>query len=350
MNSIRVIMQARGKSALTLRAVQALVDDGASEIKELVLLDQALEAETESMVRAIVEERFTVEVLPGVPGATFAQTANLYGTGSTPDFLLFLDNDTEIVPGAIDAMIAALAGDVRAAAIGPKLVYASGQIEQAGLALPLWLVPFPVGQNARRDDHRFNFPRAAFAVSTSCLLVRRVAFDLVGGFDEVYEWGFEAADLAIKLRKRNFRVLYEPRAECLHAGGATLNDFPELSRIDENRRAFLERWGVELFGKVGSYLERLIEDGGTRRFLIFGTGEAGRHLANTLEVGGYEVTGFLSANGVQSVDQYPAWNVNEEGLDKASRVLIGTPYVREAEDSLAEAGLLAGAAMPVLVE
>src|SRR5207247_2448847 len=101
------------------------------------------------------------------------------------------DNDTDIQPGALRALLAAAESDHHVAASGPKLVFPTGQIQEAGLALPLWLVPFPIGSNARGDDHRFNFPRTAFALSTSCLLVRRPAFEAVGGLDEAYAWGFE---------------------------------------------------------------------------------------------------------------------------------------------------------------
>ena len=101
--------------------------------------------------------------------------------------------------------------------------------------------------------------------------------------------------------------------------------------------------------RVSEYLERLAEDG-PRRFLIFGTGESGQHLANTLELGGYEVTGFLARSAAAPVGAYPTWSIADVPRDAGSRVLIGSPFVREAEETLASVGLLAGAALPILLE
>ena len=349
MPKVTTIILTHDQAARTLHAVRAVLPDLAALDGDLVLVDQASSDGVAKQVEECVAGRVPLRVVHNPTNQSFATAANLAARDAIGDFLLFLDNDTQICPGALATLVASCEADERAAAVGPKLVYPTGQIEQAGLALPLWLVPFPIGGNARGDDHRFNFPRQAFAVATSCMLVRRPAFEAVNGFEERYIWGFEAADLALSFRKRAWKVLYEPRAVCVHEGGASLSLDPALSATDENRKILLERWGVKLLGQVAQYLDRLAEDG-PRRFVIFGTGESGQHLAHTLEIGGYEVTGFLSGNGIRNVGAYPAWNVNDIPEPGRGRVLIGSPYVRDAEEVLAGAGLLAGAALPILLE
>jgi GT2 family glycosyltransferase len=344
---LSVVILSRDHADLTCNALRALTRahfDG-----EVILVDQASSDGTATAASRLLHGQLPLQVVANPANEPYAVAANRAASRATGEALLFLDNDTELEPGAIAALLAALEQDPQHVAVGPRLLYPTGHIQEAGLALPLWLVPLRLGTNARGDDHRYGCPRTAFALSTSCLLVRRAAFERVGGFDQGYHWGFEGADLAMALRRDRGKVFYEPRARCVHLGGATLDRHPELAQTDRNRNRFLERWGPDLFRRVAAYLDRLAESG-PPRFLIYGTGDAGRHLANTLEVGGYEVAGFLTSNGVRSVGPYPAYRLDQLPADVAGRVLIGSPYVREAEEELARAGLLAGAALPVLVD
>ena len=349
MQSIRIVMLCRDKLDLTGRAIVALARDVRGFDAELVLVDQSTEDGLELRAEKASQGRIPFRLITSGPGEAFSAAANRGATGAETDLLLFLDNDTELRPKCLSVLAGALNADEGIGIVGPKLVLANGQIDQAGLALPLWLAPIPVGRHAPENDNRFSFPRTAFAVSTSCLMVRREPFAAVHGFEEGYAWGFESADLSIAFRKRRLRTHFEPRAVCRHEAGATLNEHPDCSSVESNRARFLERWGVDLFRRVSSYLDRMV-DNGAKLFYIYGTGAEARHLANTLELGGYEVGGFLSSNGIRSVGSYPAWNIRDAPRDTSGAILIGTDRVSEAEDELASAGLLGGAALPILIE
>jgi GT2 family glycosyltransferase len=91
-------------------------------------------------------------------------------------------------------------------------------------------------------------PREVRKLSLFCAMLRRSAFDAVGGLDTGYGSGmFEDDELCMALGARGFRVLLVPSVFVHHAAGATLrraSPFEYHARFEVNRRRFEERWGV----------------------------------------------------------------------------------------------------------
>jgi GT2 family glycosyltransferase len=153
------------------------------------------------------------------------------------DFLLFLNSDAVVQPGAVDALVTALEGDPGAAVAGPRLENPDGTLQPSILRLPtLWRIfcessglaflaggrgPFR-GHSATREDH--STPRRVESVKGAAMLVRRSAFEQVGGFDESFFLYAEESDLAARLRHAGWSVLFEPSARVIHRGGASGGD------------------------------------------------------------------------------------------------------------------------------
>jgi len=156
---------------------------------------------------------------------------------SVRPYLLFLNSDAYVRPGAVAALVAALEADQRAAAAGPRLVNPDGTpqpsiqrlpspwkvfCESSGLAALSGGRGLLRGHSATREDH--SRPRAVESLSGAALLVRRGPFEEGGGFDESFFLYAEETDLIARLRKSGYRVLFEPRAEVVHEGGASGGD------------------------------------------------------------------------------------------------------------------------------
>jgi GT2 family glycosyltransferase len=96
------------------------------------------------------------------------------------------------------------------------------------------------------------------AATAACLLVRRAAYEAVGGFTEGYDYGTEDVDLCLKLRAAGGRIVYEPEATYWHHESATQyreESETRLLRQQSNRRLFVDRWGPRIFREV--LLDRL---------------------------------------------------------------------------------------------
>jgi N-acetylglucosaminyl-diphospho-decaprenol L-rhamnosyltransferase len=152
-------------------------------------------------------------------------------------FLLFLNSDAFVQSGAVEALVSALDSDPRAAAVGPRLENLDGTLQPSILRLPtLWRIfcessglaflaggrsPFR-GHSATRED--YSTACEVESVKGAAMLVRRSAFEHVGGFDESFFLYAEESNLATRLRRHSWRILFEPAAEVVHRGGASGGD------------------------------------------------------------------------------------------------------------------------------
>ena len=90
-------------------------------------------------------------------------------------------------------------------------------------------VPSPVDLCRRRfwrqrpDEVRSERPVAVAWVVAACLVIRREAFEAVGGFDERYFLYFEDVDFAVRLRRAGYAIVYDPTVRVLHAHAAASN-------------------------------------------------------------------------------------------------------------------------------
>lgn len=160
-------------------------------------------------------------------------------------FLLLLNSDAYVLPGAVEALVAALDADPIAAAVGPRLLEPDGSLQPSIQRLPTpWRIfcessglaflsggrGFLRGHAATREDH--GRPQPVETLRGAALLVRRTAFEVAGGFDESFFLYAEETDLAARWRARGYRVLFEPAARVIHRGGASGGDalFGQLHR------------------------------------------------------------------------------------------------------------------------
>jgi N-acetylglucosaminyl-diphospho-decaprenol L-rhamnosyltransferase len=172
----------------------------------------------------------------------FGPACNLAARDGAPsETILFLNPDAALVDGAnaIATLLAALDADPAVAAAAPRLA-GDGQEEFQLRRLPrlgsilreALLVDrlFPGNSGYRRDRYLDRSREEAFDVeqpAAAALLVRRSAFDAVGGFDPAFgpAW-FEDVDLCAKLLKGRGRIRYVPSARATHVGGVAMNAVP----------------------------------------------------------------------------------------------------------------------------
>lgn len=187
----------------------------------------------------------------------YGAACNLAAREGGGDFLLFLNNDVELVAGAVEAMAAALAGEPRVAAVGPKLLDSHGRPLRSIFRAPtprrvffenLFLprlfpgIPFFHGHHTAYTSHRR--ARDVETLSGAAVLVRHKAFDEVGGFDEAFFFYAEESDLFLRLRGAGWRVRFEPAARAVHHGGVASAGLPreELDRrLHEGLRLYARR-------------------------------------------------------------------------------------------------------------
>ena len=218
------------------RCLDACLQHG---IEDVVVVDNASEDSTV----AEASRRPPVRVIANRTNQGFAGAVNQGFRAVRADAVLILNPDTTIVSG-LDQLEAALEPEHVGAATG-TLTGADGQPQHGfnvrAFPTPLTLVFELLGLNRVWPSNPVNrkyrvrlAPDRITAVDQPAgafLMVKRVAWDTVGGFDEQFHpvW-FEDVDFCKRLRDHGFRILYVPAASALHAGGDSVSKLPWVVR------------------------------------------------------------------------------------------------------------------------
>ena len=166
------------------------------------------------------------------------------------EFVLVVNPDVRFGPGSVDALLAAAARWPRGAAFGPRIDEADGTVYPSARAVPRLgagighavLGPVWPGNpwTARYlDDADMDTERTAGWLSGSCLLLRRSAFDALGGFDERYFMYLEDVDLGDRLGRAGWQNVYVPSAVIHHDQGHAARSVPEFTLRAHHRSAYL---------------------------------------------------------------------------------------------------------------
>lgn len=150
----------------------------------------------------------------------FGVACNIGAAEATTEFLLFLNPDTALEPGALAALEAAMDRYPRAVAMNPRILEADGRpyFKRRSVLLP------------RRDWMARGWPDADCEVtvlSGAALMVRRSDFEAVGGFDPAIFLYHEDDDLALRLRAERGPIMFIRDAAVRHAGGQSTVRSPE---------------------------------------------------------------------------------------------------------------------------
>lgn len=153
----------------------------------------------------------------------YSAANNLGVTHATGEYLLFLNSDAfPQQPGWLQALTDVLVDRPDVGAVAPRLVFAEGGIQHAGMAFQwhsdydVWINRHPhMGMDTALDPARG--VTSVPAVTGACLLLRRRDFDAVGGWDTGYLIGdFEDSDLCLKLREAGLDIVYVPDIQLTH--------------------------------------------------------------------------------------------------------------------------------------
>ncbi|WP_167748913.1 glycosyltransferase [Cellulomonas sp. HD19AZ1] len=237
---VSVVMPTYNDHVMTVRAVRAVLDDDSFDDVEVVVVDNGSNLEVgQRLVRAFAGHgRVHLVRLPR--NLNFAIGSNVGAAHATGELLMFLNNDTEVRPGALGDLAETITCD-GVVGVQPLLLYPDETVQAAGTvftaadALPgHFLAGHPRSDGERVGSLAFT------AVTAAALMMRAEDFAQVDGFDPIFVNGMEDVDLCLRLSKQragDWRV--RPSAVVTHHESKTPG---RTANQTENRRIFLDRW------------------------------------------------------------------------------------------------------------
>jgi GT2 family glycosyltransferase len=250
--SVSIVMPVHGGWAVTQACLRILLPSlPPAWPVEVIVIDDASPDETPDELAAIAEGDRRLVVLRNEHNLGFVGACNRGAAAATGDYLVFLNNDTVPLPGWLPPLIRTFATFPTAGAVGGKLLFPDGRLQEAGGIIfddasachfgrehpdPAWPL--------------FNHVRPVDYVSAAVMATPRDLFLALGGFDPTYAPGYyEDTDYCFRLREVGREVLVQPATLVVHVEGATAgtDHAAGMKRFQEiNRRRFQARHAAAL--------------------------------------------------------------------------------------------------------
>ena len=226
--TLSVIIVSYQTRQMTLDCLRALYADLVEIPAEVWVVDNA---STDGSVAAIRSNYPQVGIIANDQNAGFGRANNQAMAASGGDYILLLNTDAFVEPGAMRALLRYLENNPRVAAVGPLLLNADRSFQESILSFPslgnvmknrLWINTIrrwfrPVSRTARAQTRL----DAGQYLCGACLMVRRSCYEAVGGFDESFFFYGEDADWQMRMRKAGWELGRTVAASVVHLHGGS---------------------------------------------------------------------------------------------------------------------------------
>jgi GT2 family glycosyltransferase len=233
--AVTVILVLFGRAELTFRCLRSLCETVAAPL-EIILVDNASTDDTPALLDRLDGAR----IIRNAENKNFLLGVNQAARRARGRHLLLLNNDAELLPGALDAALATLLSAPDIGAVVGRIVLLDGSLQEAGSIVWADGSCLGYGRGASPSAGPFMFQRDVDYGSGAFLLTPRELFLERGGFDEDYRPAYyEEVDYCLWLHERGRRVVYEPRATIVHYEFASSRKREDAIRMQVERRAVL---------------------------------------------------------------------------------------------------------------
>jgi GT2 family glycosyltransferase/glycosyltransferase involved in cell wall biosynthesis len=314
-----IVIPVFNKFDLTYQCVQSIQEHGAEISYEIVIVDDCSRDET---LFANFVFSGGIRLVRNSANLGFVRTCNRGFEAARGDYVVFLNNDTQVKPRWLDELYETLQRDDKIGIAGSKLLYPDGRLQECGGIVWRLGDGWNWGRDQDPDDPRFCYMRDTDYVSGAALMIKSSLFKELGRFDEEYAPAYyEDTDLCFKVRQRGYRTVVQPASEIIHFEGASAGTSVTGSGMKRfqaiNHRKFFDRWKDTLASHRfnGELPELEAERSVQLRALVIddsvpepdkdaGSNAAFQHIL-ALQRLGYKVT-FIPGDNMAKIDPYTA--------------------------------------------
>jgi GT2 family glycosyltransferase len=245
---ISIIIPSHNKTAYLMNCLKSVVANTTSfnGQYEVIVVDNGSTESAFQIMHTIPDLRLVK--LPHNKG--FIEACNAAARKARGKYLVFLNNDTMVTAGWLEALMRAIKADPMIGAVGAKLVYPSGLLQEAGCITWNNGMCHNYGRGDNPNKPEYSYRREVDYCSAACLLLSSELFNRVGRFDRQYSPGYyEDTDLCFNIRKQGKRVIYQPDSVVIHfegitGGRDTRSGFKRYQRV--NHEKFTRKWAAKL--------------------------------------------------------------------------------------------------------
>lgn len=239
---VSIVIPAYNQFKYNMDCINAIIKNTEDVEYEVIFIDDASTDET-TRIEEYVEN---IRVIRNKENYGFLLNCNNGARIARGKYILFLNNDTQVQKDWLKPLIDLIESDEKVGMVGSKLVYPDGKLQEAGGII--WSDASGWNYGRLDDPHKsdFNYVKEVDYISGASIMIKKSLWTEIGGFDIRYVPAYyEDTDLAFEVRKKGYKVMYQPKSVVVHfegvSNGTDTNEGLKSYQV-KNKDKFIEKW------------------------------------------------------------------------------------------------------------
>ena len=210
--TVSIILVFYNQAHLSLLCLESIAKN-ADVSYEVIIVDNNSNDSTIELLKALEN----AIIIKNEENLGFVKAVNLAARQARGRYFLLLNNDATLEPDALSRGTAVFKTQKKVGAVGGKIKLLDGSLQEAGSIIWDDGTCTGYGRNGNPDSPEFNFMRDVDYCSGAFLLTSNEMFHKLNGLDENFSPAYyEETDFCVRIKKRGFRVIYEPSVQIIH--------------------------------------------------------------------------------------------------------------------------------------
>lgn len=239
---VSIIIPVYNQYKYTYSCLKSIYENTKGIKYEIIIADDVSMDET----KKIQDYVKNIRVIRNERNLGFLLNCNNAATHAKGRYVLFLNNDTNVQKDWLRYLVELMEKDKEIGMVGSKLVYADGKLQEAGGIIWDDASGWNYGRLDDPEKPEYNYVKEVDYISGASIMIRKNLWDSIGGFDERYVPAYcEDSDLAFEVRKKGYKVMYQPKSVVVHfegvSNGTDLSSGLKSYQVINNEK-FKEKW------------------------------------------------------------------------------------------------------------
>lgn len=239
---VSIVIPVYNQFGYTYNCLRSILEHSGNVSYEVIIADDCSTDHVKELEKVVSG----ITVLHNKENLKFLLNCNHAVEHARGKYILFLNNDTQVQPDWLNPLVRLVEEDERIGMVGSKLVYPTGQLQEAGGILWKDGSAWNYGHLMNPEEPEYCYVKEADYISGAAIMIRASLWKEIGGFDERFAPAYyEDTDLAFEVRKHGYKVCMQPKSLVVHFEGIS-NGTDVTTGLKNyqivNREKFYEKW------------------------------------------------------------------------------------------------------------
>jgi glycosyltransferase involved in cell wall biosynthesis len=231
-----IIIPFKDKVELLQKNVESILSKTTYKQYELILITNNSTEQATHDYLATLKDHHNIKIFEHNIPFNFSALNNFGRSKASGNYLVLLNNDTEVINGEWLSELLGVASQPWAGAVGPLLLYPNNTIQHAGIIMGMGTMAGHVWRHLPEDAltpfGRPYWPRNYLAVTAACLAIKTATYDEVGGLDETFVMAGQDVSFCLRLHEKGYLNTYWPFAKLYHYENVSVGSYSKAPTTD----------------------------------------------------------------------------------------------------------------------